>query len=228
LQVHPDDQQAGTLEGPGQFGKTEAWHVLQAEPGARLIGGLKSGLDQPALEAAVRSGTILDWAHYLEVSPGDTVFMPPGTVHALGPGLLIYEIQETSDLTYRVWDWDRPQTGGRLLHIEKSLAVIDPATQPRLQPLPEIADGQPVELTRCPYFTLERLEMAAASIELDTCGESFHALTVIAGRVEIRSGGEKIQLGEYQSVLVPAAAGRYSLAPVERCTVLLAAVEPQD
>lgn len=224
LQVHPNDEQAIALEGPGQFGKTEAWHVLQAEQEARLIGGLKPGMDPQIMAAAIREGKILEWARYLDVHPGDTIFMPPGTIHALGPGLLIYEIQETSDLTYRVWDWDRPQTGGRGLHIQKSLAVADAASQPRLNPLPTIPDGQAAELTHCPYFTLQRLETQTSRFELDTRGESFHAITVISGSAEIHSGGEQIRLDQYQSALIPAASGKYTITPVGHCSVLNAFV----
>lgn len=228
LQVHPNDEQAIALEGPGQFGKTEAWHVLQAEQEARLIGGLKPGVDSQTMAAAIRGGKILEWARYLEVNPGDTIFMPPGTIHALGPGLLIYEIQETSDLTYRVWDWDRPQTGGRVLHIEKSLAVANAASQPDLHPLPTIRDGETVELTRCPYFTLQRLETRSSRFDLDTEGESFHAITVISGSAEIHAGGERLHLDQYQSALIPAASGKYSLTPVGHASILMASVETEE
>ena len=225
LQVHPNDEQAVALEGPGQFGKTEAWHVLQADEQARLIGGLKPGTSPQDLSTAIQQGTILEWAQYLDAHPGDTIFMPPGTIHALGPGLLIYEIQETSDLTYRVWDWGRPQTGGRELHIQKSLAVADPASQPSLHPLPAIRDGQSAVLTHCPYFTLERLEACASSFELDTQGESFHALTVIAGRAEIQAGEEMLHLEQNQTALVPATTRKYSLAPIGHFSLLKASVE---
>jgi mannose-6-phosphate isomerase len=227
LQVHPNDEQAIALEGPGQFGKTEAWHVLQAEQEARLIGGLQPGVDPQTVAAAIQNGKLIEWVRYLDVQPGDTIFMPPGTIHALGPGLLIYEIQETSDLTYRVWDWDRPQTGGRLLHIEKSLAVADAASQPDLRPLPTIADGQAVELTRCPYFTLQRLETRSSRFDLDTEGESFHALTVISGSAEIHAMGERLHLDQYQSALIPAASGKYSLNPIGHASILKASVEAE-
>jgi mannose-6-phosphate isomerase len=225
LQVHPNDEQALALEGAGQFGKTEAWQILEAGEHARLIGGLQPGVTPQVLANAIRDGTILDLAQYLEVCSGDTIFMPPGTIHALGPGLLIYEIQETSDLTYRVWDWDRPQTGGRVLHIEKSLAVTDPSSTPRLTPLPEISDGQAAVLTRCPYFTLKMLRAETNKLELDTQGESFHALTVIDGSAEIRAGDEQLRLEKFQTALVPAATGEYTLIPDQSSQILQASVE---
>jgi mannose-6-phosphate isomerase len=226
LQVHPNDEQALALEGAGQFGKTEAWQVLEAGEHARLIGGLLPGVTHQVLAKAIQDGSILDWSQYLEVRTGDTIFMPPGTIHALGPGLLIYEIQETSDVTYRVWDWDRPQTGGRVLHIEKSLAVADPSAQARLTSLPIIADGQAAVLTRCPYFTLKMLRAQSALLELDTWGESFHALTIIEGSAEIQANDEKVRLGKYQTVLVPAATMKYRVEPVEPCRFLQASIEP--
>ncbi len=100
LQVHPDDEAAERLEGPGYFGKTEAWHVLDAAPGAQLIAGMRPDTTAEALAAAIRDGTILDFVQYQDVRAGDTVFMPARTIHTLGPGLLIYEVQQTSDLTY--------------------------------------------------------------------------------------------------------------------------------
>jgi mannose-6-phosphate isomerase len=225
LQVHPNDEQALSLEGVGQFGKTEAWQVLEAGEQARLIGGLRPGMNHEVLAKAIQDGTILDWTQYLEVRSGDTIFMPPGTIHALGPGLLIYEIQETSDLTYRVWDWGRPQTGGRVLHIEKSLAVADPASQPRLSSQPEIADGQAAVLTRCPYFTLKMLRAQSAQLQLDTLGESFHAITIIEGSAEIQAGDEELLLEKYQTALIPAATRKYKILPHEPCRFLQASVE---
>jgi mannose-6-phosphate isomerase len=126
IQVHPNDEQAIQLEGSGQFGKTEAWHVLEAEEGAQLIAGVKPGTAAEELAQAIRSGNIEAYSQYHTVHAGDTIFMPAGLMHALGPGLLLYEVQQTSDLTYRVFDWNRPASAGRPLHIEQSVAVTNP------------------------------------------------------------------------------------------------------
>ncbi|MBI5350646.1 MAG: class I mannose-6-phosphate isomerase, partial [Chloroflexi bacterium] len=99
LQVHPNDEQAKRLEGGNYFGKTEAWHILEAEPNAQLISGLKANTSNESLRQAIRDGTILDHAQYVDVHNGDTIFIRAGTIHALGPGLFLYEIQQTSDLT---------------------------------------------------------------------------------------------------------------------------------
>lgn len=226
LQVHPNDEQAARLEGPGFFGKTEAWHVLEAAEDARLIAGVKPGTTVEALDEAVRSGAIADLSRYVSAKAGDTIFMPPGTIHALGPGLLIYEVQQTSDLTYRVYDWGRPQTEKRHLHIEKSLAVADPDADVEVLPCPTLGNGEQSILARCPYFTLEILHAETRSFEPDTGGESFHALTVIEGAAQITAGDSTEMLQRFETVVVPASAGRYRIVPHGRATLLKAYVEP--
>jgi mannose-6-phosphate isomerase len=211
LQVHPNDQQAVRLEGPGQNGKTEAWHILEASADAQLIAGLKPGTNAEELSRGIREGTILDLSKYEDVKAGDTIFMPAGTIHALGPGLLVYEVQQSSDLTYRVFDWNRPQTPTRVLHIDKSLAVVDPSAHSRPLPLPPLGDGQQQLLCRSEYFTLEILNSQSRSLDFDTKGESFHALTIIEGTARFSSNGERVFLKKYDSLLVPAATGAYRI-----------------
>jgi mannose-6-phosphate isomerase len=217
LQVHPNDTQAVELEGPGQNGKTEAWYILQADPGAKIIAGMKPGVSAPALAQALRDGSLLEQVQFSEVHAGDTVFMPAGTIHALGPGLLVYEVQQVSDITYRVFDWNRPQTAGRALHIEKSLAVADPAAAGRVIPARPSLKRQ--TLVACPYFTLDLLD-CRAGLALSTGGESFHALTAIEGNIELHTPGGMCSLKPYESVLIPAACRKYNLTGQGR--VLLA------
>lgn len=230
LQVHPDDARAEALEGPGFFGKTEAWHVLDAAPGAQLIAGLQPGVDAEILADAIRSGALRDRVSYLPARRGDTLFIAPGTIHALGPGLLIYEVQQSSDLTYRVFDWDRPPVPGRVLHIEKSLTVADVAAGATILPEPaRVAESRAV-LTACRYFTLELLQLSAAPLALQTGGQTFHALTVIEGEVELRpaAGAERtagIVLQQYESAVVPAACHNYELHPRNRARLLKASIE---
>jgi mannose-6-phosphate isomerase len=224
LQVHPNDQQAVALEGPGMFGKTEAWLVLEAEPGAKLIAGMKPGVSADSLADSIRNGSILDHVQMTEVKAGETVFMSPGTIHALGPGMLIYEIQQTSDITYRVYDWGRPQTETRKLHIDKALAVSRPDAAATPQPAPVLADGETRVLTQCQYFNLELIVAKEKSVSLNTQGESFHALTVIEGEAKITVGDESQALKRFETVLIPAACGAYHIQPVESCRVLKAAV----
>ena len=224
IQVHPNDEQAQRLEGPGFFGKTEAWHVLQANPDATLIAGSKPAVSADMLMDAIRNGTIVDQLQVSPVSQGDTIFIRPGTIHALGPGLLIYEIQQTSDLTYRVFDWNRPLSAGRSLHIDKSLAVSDPSASVAPIPLPNLADNDQVVLTQCSYFQLEMLASAAEPIKLSTQDQSFHALTVIEGQATIKSDREELILKRFQSVIVPASYGAYQIHPQGAFRLLKASV----
>jgi mannose-6-phosphate isomerase len=225
LQVHPSDEKAVALHGPGWFGKTEAWHILDAAPGARLIAGLTTNTSREDMETAIRNGTILDFARYLDVHTGDTIFMSTGTIHALGPGLLIYEVQQTSDLTYRVYDWGRPQTEKRRLHIAESIAVANPASLPVLHSLPPLSDGSSQTLVSCRYFTLKMLSARSASIYMDTKGETFHALTVIEGSAQVQAEAETVTLGQFQSALIPAATGAYQIHPDQNFRMLMASVE---
>jgi mannose-6-phosphate isomerase len=226
IQVHPNDAQASALEGTGMFGKTEAWHVLEAAPGSRLIAGVRPGTTRSALEGAIRAGTVLDLARHRDVRVGDTVFMPAGTLHALGPGLLIYEVQQTSDITYRVWDWDRPPSAGRALHIEQSIAVTDPAAAGDVRHLRPMLDSDAQQLVTCPYFTLDLLSTRADTLALETRGRSFHAVTVIAGEAVLECSTNTVTLRRFDSVIVPAAAGAYQLRPLRPCRALQASALP--
>jgi len=211
LQVHPNDQQAAEMEGPGQNGKTEAWHFLEVANDAQIIAGLKTGTTSENMAEAIRNGTILDLANFINMKAGDTVFMPAGTIHALGPGLMVYEVQETSDFTYRVFDWNRPQTGRRVLHIDKSLAVARADSSTQAVPTPAMKDGECRVLCESEYFTLECLKSEKQAMELNTEGRSFHALTVIEGVARFSRGGEKVRLCCYESILVPASTEAYRL-----------------
>jgi mannose-6-phosphate isomerase len=224
LQVHPNDEQAVALEGLGMFGKTEAWQVLEAAPEAQLIAGMKPGVSAESLADSIRNGTVLDMVQMLEVRAGDTLFMSPGTIHALGPGLLIYEIQQTSDLTYRVYDWGRLLTETRKLHIDKALAVSRPDAVGAVQPAPVLADGETRVLSQCQYFNLELVFAREKMVSLNTLGESFHALTMIEGQAKIVVGQESQLLQRFETVLIPAACGAYRIEPVENCRVLKASV----
>jgi mannose-6-phosphate isomerase len=224
LQVHPNDAQAVELEGPNHFGKTEAWHVLEAQSQAKLIAGIKPEINAADLADSIRKGTITEYSQYVTVSQGDTVFMPAGTLHALGPGLLIYEVQQTSDITYRVYDWGRPQTETRRLHIDKSIQVTRPDFSAPVIPLPAQMDGSCLQLAQCEYFTLEILSANARSIPLDTKEETFHAITLIEGSALLQSGQERLKLEKMQTALVPASMGRYELVPLENCRALKSCV----
>jgi len=224
LQVHPNDEQAIELEGTGQFGKTEAWHILESELNAKLVAGLKPNVSPELLAESIRDGSIMEHVHYADVKQGDTVFMPAGTLHALGPGLLVYEVQQTSDWTYRVYDWGRPATDKRPLHIDKSIKVTRADFTAPITPMPDSADGTRHTLTECNYFTLEMLSAESKSIDLDTQGESFHAITVIEGKALLKAGDEQVQLDKFQTAVVPAEVGAYEFSPLGECRALKSSV----
>lgn len=224
LQVHPNDEQAIEMEGAGQFGKTEAWHVLEAKLDAKLIAGVKPGTSPKVLAESIRNGTMIDHVQYADVKQGDTVFMPAGTLHALGPGLLVYEVQETSDWTYRVYDWGRPATEKRPLHIEKSIQVTRADFTAPVTPPPIVGDGTRHTLVQCDYFTLELLSAQTNVIELDTKGETFHAITVIEGRAILQTETVSVELDQFQTAVVPAELKRYQLQPLTNCRVLKSSI----
>jgi mannose-6-phosphate isomerase len=224
LQVHPNDKQAVELEGPNQFGKTEAWHILDSEPDAKLVAGLKPNTSPEALAESIRNGTVTEYLQYANVKQGDTIFMPAGTLHALGPGLLVYEVQQTSDWTYRVYDWGRPATETRPLHIEKSIHVTRADFTAPITPPPATGDGTRHTLVECDYFTLELLSAQNKSIELDTKGETFHAITVIEGRAVLQTETISVELDRFQTAVVPAEMKRYQFRPLEKCRALKSSV----
>jgi mannose-6-phosphate isomerase len=223
VQVHPNDEQAERLVGPGEFGKSEAWHFIEAEPGATIYAGIKRGTSQEELEESIRGGRVLEVAERLEVKAGETVYIPAGMLHALGPGLLLYEVQQSSDTTYRVYDWDRPASAGRKLHVEESVAVTDPRKGAAVVPAPELSGTAAAPVLSCPHFRLEVLRLGAEALGCDTAGETFHILTVTEGVAEISRGGESVRLAKYETALVAGAAGAYEVRAGEGGARLLRA-----
>jgi mannose-6-phosphate isomerase len=148
VQVHPPDDYARRHD--GSCGKTEMWYVLDAEPGARIALGFREPLTTDRVRAAALDGSIEELLAWHAAAPGDTFFTPAGTVHALGPGLTVLEIQQVSDVTYRLYDYGR----GRQLHLDQGLAVLNLAPHPG-KSRPEPMDGGGLLLARCGYFTTE-------------------------------------------------------------------------
>lgn len=226
VQVHPDDAWARRLEGEPR-GKTEAWYVVAAEPGARLVCGVQPGCTRAQLAAAIREGALEPLLREMPARAGDALLLRAGTLHALGPGLLVYELQQTSDRTYRLYDWGRAGLDGRArpLHIERGLQVLRPEAAPALRHTAGEA-AQVIELTRCEYFVAELLQLNARAgrrLTRDTGGRRFHALTCIAGRATLAAGGGRLTLRAGQTALLPACAGAWSLAGEAR---LLLARQP--
>ena len=218
IQVHPDDAYAHSVEAhTGFHGKTEAWYILHAEPGATLIHGLKRRSNREEFRRALAAGKLEELLNYLPVQTGDVVFVPAGTLHAINEGILLFEIQQKSDLTYRVYDYNRrgPDGKRRELHLQKALDVIryEPPAQEKIPPI-ELAPGRDL-LIACPYFALER-HRYVEPVQHSTDPGSFETWTVIEGAATL--AGEKLALG--QAIVLPAGLGDYAITPHGPTTLL--------
>jgi mannose-6-phosphate isomerase len=220
VQVHPNDSQAVRLT-PPDSGKTEAWVVLAAEPGSKIYAGLRPGVDRAALQRAVADGDCETCLHSFEPRAGDCVFIEAGTVHALGAGLLIAEIQQASDTTFRLFDWNRVDRDGRprTLHVEESLATIDYRRGPVNPILPLSTDQAHIErLVACDKFVVDRLKLETPK-QLDVY-DRFHILTVIDGELSVSSAEEQTRLRRGDTLLVPACTREVQFVPQGRAVLL--------
>jgi mannose-6-phosphate isomerase len=226
VQVHPDDDTAHRLAGPGAVGKTEAWYVLEADPGAELVAGIRPGEDPDAVRTLIRQGDAALEGRLArhQVRAGDAALVSAGTLHTIGPGLLIYELQQPSDITYRVYDWGRPATTGRKLHHAEAEASVDPAAGVSiLHPAPGTG---PTTVLRCPYFALDLVDLEAGALRLDPAGRTLHCLTVAEGSVTVSGGPAatpwRFERDRLETLVVPAGAGSYEIAAGGPARVLLA------
>jgi mannose-6-phosphate isomerase len=216
IQVHPDDAYASKYEkAAGGRGKTEMWHIISAEPGANVLVGLVPKVDAKQLVAAIEAQTLEDLFIRWRAQPGDTFFVPAGTPHTIGPGMILCEVQEYSDLTYRVYDYGRIDAHGkpRELHIKKALEVIKfgSTVHAKASPIHLPARGfQKYLLAACPYFATERWK-ESPQFESDSNSEHFDLIVILngAGTFAWDGGATEYQSGECW--LVPAALGKFSL-----------------
>lgn len=219
VQVHPND--AYGLAHEGEWGKTEMWVVLHAEPGAELIYGFAQGMTKEKYAEAIGGDRSAEGLHRVKVKPGDVIFVPAGAIHALGPGIIVTEIQQNSDTTYRIYDWGRP----RPVHIQQALDVLDfNLIEP--QPVkPKVVldeEGFQVEqLASCPYFETERLTMPAGYEFFGLCdGTTFELWAAIQGRATIYSDADPLTLSAVQWALLPAALGEFQVQAEEDAVLL--------
>ncbi len=221
VQVHPDDAQGAKLT-PPDLGKTEAWIVLDAAPGALVYAGMKRGFDRDALAREVNRGTTELCLHQFEPKAGDCIFIPAGTVHALGAGLLVAEIQQASDTTFRLYDWNRvgPDGKPRTLHVEQSLDTINYEAGPVAPQTAEPTALPYVErLVSCDKFVLDRWRHSIGEEPLPL-DHRFHLLAVLSGEVAISGDptGRPLQAGE--TMLLPASRSAVSLKFLAPTTLL--------
>jgi mannose-6-phosphate isomerase len=227
VQVHPDDEKGRRLANDN--GKTETWVVLDAEPGSVIYAGLKAGVGPDEFRRAIASGEVEPLLHRFEARPGDAILIEAGTVHAIGAGVLLAEIQQMSDATFRVFDWNRvgPDGRPRELHVEQAMESIDfergPVNPmvPRAEPLD--GAGSVERLARSPYFAVERLRLGGAA----TVGrpDRFTILMGVEGRSEVVHDGRPFALDFGQTLLLPASIGECRIVP-EGNAVVLSCVVP--
>jgi len=218
VQVHPDDGYALRMN-PPDLGKTEAWYIVDADPASVLYAGLEQGVTQERLRDAISTGNVEHCLHRIEPKRGDCVFIPAGTVHALGGGLLVAEIQQASNTTFRLFDWNRVDANGkpRALHIEQSLEVIDFESGPRPLQTPTATEQRGRErLVGCEKFNFERLTCSNT-----VAGDGrLHLLTAPYGGVQLSCGADELQLATGQSTIVPAAMNEVQATVQENCMLL--------
>jgi len=239
VQVHPDDAYAQQMPQP-DLGKTEAWYIVAAEPSSRIYAGLQAGVDRQSLEQAIAAGETEQVLHAFTPQVGQCVFIPAGTVHALGEGLVVAELQQSSDTTFRLFDWNRVDAHGqgRPLHLEAALDVTDFANGPVAvqQPVPA-ADGTET-LVACDKFVLAqaRFDRSPAELgedhlnadrEISVGGDDrLRLLTVVRGAAEIQTAAGPLALPLGRSALIPAAAGAVGLRALRGDTTVLLAHLP--
>ena len=226
IQVHPDDAYATRHEqAAGGRGKTEMWHAVSSKPGATLLLGLKPGTDKKKFLDAMKENTLEDIFQSHVVNQGDSFFVSPGTPHTIGPGMVLCEVQEYSDLTYRVYDYGRVDDKGkpRELHIEKAIEVMKfgvpaPSKITPLQ-LPSPHTVTKTLLSACPYFAVERWELRA-TVQIQSAIEHFEIFVILDGTGSIHWQGAALSYRRGDCWFIPAALGKFSLQPEQKTALI--------
>ncbi len=229
VQVHPDDQYAAEHE-DGELGKTEMWYVIDAKQNAKLVYGVKDGTSGETFTQSIKSGNLEDHLVEIEVEAGDVIYIPAGTLHAIEEGILLAEIQQNSDTTYRVYDWNRlGQDGkGRELHIDKALEVINFTEEVDVK-----VEGLEIEakgfsrriLVASPYFITELLEVEQDYVN-DTKADRFYILMALEGSAKIDYADGELEIKRGETVLLPAALGEYKI--IGDCELLQTYIQAQE
>lgn len=214
IQVHPNDDQA--WERHKSKGKTEMWYVVDADPGSSLRSGFAKQVTPEEYEASIADNTITDLLAEYDIHAGDLFFLPAGRIHSIGAGAFIAEIQQTSNITYRIYDFNRTDANGnpRELHTEQSKAVIDYSVQEDYRTHYIAADDKRIELVSCPYFTTALYNLTKNhSIDLSTL-DSFVIVICTEGEGTITdNNGEQMKVRRGESILIPATASSLDIVP---------------
>lgn len=215
IQVHPDDELA--KERHNSFGKTEMWYVINAAQGAALYSGFSKQINADEYVKRVEDNTIMDVLQRYEVAPGDVFFLPAGRVHAIGSGCFIAEIQQTSNITYRIYDYDRKDANGngRELHTELAKDAIDYRMSPDYRTHYKAHTNATVELADCNYFTTNLLDIDTIMVRNFSELNSFVVYICMEGKASIRDNkGNEIYVHQGQTVLIPADTDVVTISPI--------------
>ena len=212
IQVHPSNEYA--LEHEHQYGKTEMWYVLDCEPGAFLYYGFDHEISREELEERIRNNTLTEVLNAVPVKKGDCFFIPSGTLHAIGAGILLAEIQQNSNTTYRVYDYGRRGADGKLrpLHIEKALDVtnLSPIAPTAQYPAQPVDGGSVRRLESCKYFISDVVEVSG-KVHFTVGTETFRHLLALDGEAVLETASGSYPMKKGDSVLLPAGLGAYSV-----------------
>ena len=213
IQVHPDDKLA--WERHQSFGKTEMWYIIQADEDAELIAGFNQKMDKNAYLENFRNGTLLDVLNKEKVEEGDVFFIPAGRIHTIGKGLLLAEIQQSSDITYRIYDFDRKDRNGntRELHIDEALDAIDYKFYPEYKTNYDDKIDQPIEIVKSTYFTTNKLTLNSKIYREINSLDSFVIYICLEGEGHIEHEDTRTRIGIGEVLLMPAELNQYSLIP---------------
>ncbi len=208
VQVHPDD--AYCLKKGSGAGKTESWYILDCEPGAYLLLGFEKEISKEQFRTAIENGTLTDYVKKVPVKKGDFFFIEAGTLHAICKGILLAEVQQNSDTTYRIFDYNRLGLDGkpRELHIEDSINVTN--TEVYSNPCTPSVNGDVTELVSCPFFT-ERVLDIDGEFSAVAGSDSFVSLLILEGNGELCCAGETLSLKKGDSIFIPADCGEYKI-----------------
>jgi mannose-6-phosphate isomerase len=220
IQVHPDDALAASRNVGS--GKTEMWYVLDADRGAELITGFNRKMDAAAYLESLSHKRLKEVLNFETVSSGDVFFIPSGRVHALGPGILLAEIQQTSDTTYRIYDWDRVDSEGnaRELHTGLALGAIDFSGVDSYRTNYKHEVNRPTTLVDCPYFTVNLIEINCETVKDYSSLDSFVIYLCAEGIVEVQAGDGRVSMKTGEVVLLPAVLDDVTLIPVGHSKIL--------
>ena len=211
IQVHPDDTLAKKRH--DSFGKTEMWYVIQADKGASLIAGFNQKVDKELYQKKFKAGQLMDILNKEQVKEGDVFFLPAGRVHTIGKGLLIAEIQQTSDITYRIYDFDRVDSEGnpRELHTEQALDAIDFTFHDEYKTNYEQVENEVVKLVECPYFTTNVMEFSTHTHRDYTLLDSSVIHVCVEGSYTINYGIEELPVNLGDCILIPASINKIEI-----------------